>query len=61
MSIVVLANVNIKSSRDDSNAFFQLTLRRGKKTPGSNSDCPGISNEIFFKATYYHSCYPLLV
>lgn len=32
MSIVVLANVNIKSSTDDSNGFFRLT-QEGKENP----------------------------
>lgn len=58
MSIVVLANVNIKSSTDDSNSFFQLTLRKEKKTLGSNSDYSGISNEITFIITL---ATPLLV
>ena len=33
-----LANVNIKSSRDGSNAYYQLKLEG--KSSGSNLDCP---------------------
>lgn len=38
VNCLFLANVNIKSSRDGSNAYYQLKLEG--KSSGSNLDCP---------------------
>lgn len=39
INCLLLANVNIKSSRDDSNANYQLALYG--KYSGRNPECPG--------------------
>lgn len=54
VNCLFLANVNIKSSRDGSNAYYQLKLEG--KNSGSNLDClwGGVGNDYELINFYEH-------